>query len=375
MTDLGGELRTLDDPATLSSARSDPLGFLAHSAHCLAIDEVQRAPELILPLKLIVDRDPRPGRFLLTGSSDLLRVPGVGDSLAGRAVTVRVRPFSQGELVSVRESFLTRCLQGEHFAGLRSELTRGDYAELATVGGYPAAALAPSRRVRERFFSDYATRLVMRSADEISTLNEPRLLPRLLRLIAARNTQELNQSDLARELGVVPSTLARYVDLLDTMQLVDLIPAWSRNLSERAVRRPKMVISDTGLGADLIGLDAAGAGPLGDPKLAGPLLESFVANELLRQMTWSDERIDLFHVRDRAGLEIDLLLELRDGRAIAIEVKASASVSASDGKWITIAAQRMGNRFIHGYLLYTGSSSLSLGPHLTALPIAALWQS
>jgi len=371
---LGGRLVTLDDDLTREGAEADPAGFLQQSPRgLLAIDEVQRVPGLVLALKVAVDRDPRPGRFLLTGSANLLRLPAMHDSLAGRAESIDLHGFSQGEIVGVREQFVDRLLTGDRFLGHRSDETRAGYLARACSGGYPQALARPVGRRRSAWFDNYLRRIVERDAPDISGLQRLRELPRLLRLLAARNAGELNLASLANDAGIPVRTLDPYLDLLETLFLVHRLPAWSTNLSQRVVSRPKVVLDDTGLAARLINVSPAGAGVTANAQVAGQLLEGFVGGEVRRQLTWSDQDARLFHYRDRHGAEVDLVLETDDGRVAAIEVKATSTVSARDTKWLGQLRDRLGDRFIAGVVLHAGPTTAPFGPNLTAAPIDTLW--
>jgi uncharacterized protein len=373
---LGGQLVTLDDGVARAAAEADPSEFLAQSPDgLLAVDEVQRVPSLVLALKLAVDRDPRPGRFLLTGSADLLRLPAMQDSLAGRAESVDLFGFSQGEIAGRRERFVDRLLSGEGFAGHRSALGRADYLERACAGGYPEALARPVGRRRAAWFDNYLRRIVERDAPDVSGLQRLADLPLLLRLLAARNAAELNTADLASASGIPVRTLAPYVDLLETLFLVHRLPAWSTNLSKRVVSRPKVALLDTGLAARLVNASADGAASSANAQLAGHLLEGFVASEVRRQLTWSDTAARLFHYRDRAGAEVDLVLETDDGRVAGIEVKSGSSVGARDVRWLNQLRDRLGERFVGGVVLHTGASTAPFGPRVAAAPIDALWAS
>ncbi|MDQ1294234.1 MAG: uncharacterized protein QG608_2117 [Actinomycetota bacterium] len=371
---LGGRLVTLDDDLTREAAVADPAGFLRQNPEgLLAIDEVQRAPGLVLALKAAVDADPRPGRFLLTGSADLLRLPTMQDSLAGRAENVDLYGFSQGEIAGVRERFVERILNGDTFLDHRGALSRTDYLIRACAGGYPEALTRPAGRRRSAWFDNYVRRIVERDAPDLSRLQRLSELPLLLRLLAARNANELNVSGLASDAGIPVRTLGPYLDLLETLFLVHRLPSWSTNLSSRVIARPKIVLQDTGLAARLINASALGATTNADAQAVGSLLEGFVAGELRRQLTWSDQNARLFHHRDRQGSEVDFLLETDDGRVAGIEVKAASTVTARDTKWLAQLRDRLGDRFVAGVVLHTGDASFPFGPRVAAVPLDVLW--
>lgn len=371
--EVGGTMLTLDDPDVRASAEADPVGFLDHGDELLVIDEVQRTPQLILALKLLVDRDPRPGRFLVTGSANLLRMPAAEDSLAGRAESIELHGFSQGELRACPERLIDRLFARDRLAGHTSALHRQDYLEIAAAGSYPdALARRPGSR-RDDWLDGYVSRIVERDAPEISASSRLGALPIILRLLAARNAEELNQARLAAEVGVPVRSLEPLLGLLETLYLVQRIPAWSTNLSARVVKRPKLSLLDAGLAARLVHASAAGAGRPELGSLAGHLLEAFVAGELRRQLGWSETRARLAHYRDHDGAEVDLILESADGRVVGIEVKASSAPNAKDARWLVRLRDRLGERFAAGLVLHTGQRALPFGERITAAPIDILW--
>jgi predicted AAA+ superfamily ATPase len=374
--ELGGHLVTFDDALTRAAAEADPVGFLTQNPEgLLAIDEIQRVPDLVLALKLVVDRDPRPGRFLLTGSANLLRLPAAEDSLAGRAETVELHGFSQGELRGHVERFLDRLLRGDRFLDHTSDLNRHDYLERATAGTYPEALSRPSGRRRNQWLDNYLARIVERDAADVSTLQRLADLPLVLRVLAAQNGQELNVTDVSSESGIPATTLGRLLDLLETLYLIQRIPAWSTNLSNRPVSRPKVALLDTGLAARLVNVSATGAAPDTAGAFAGYLLEGFVAGELRRQRTWSEESVQVSHFRDRSAGEVDLILETADGRVAGIEVKSTTQVGRKDVKWLAQLRDRLGKRFVGGVVLHTGPTAAPFGDRITAVPMDVLWTS
>ena len=372
--EVGGRLVTFDDEQIRSAAQADPVGFLHQNPDgLLAIDEIQRVPEMVLALKLVVDKDPRPGRFLLTGSANLLRLPAAQDSLAGRAETIELHGFSQGELAGHQERFIDKLLAADLFSGHTSSLTRHDYLERATAGGYPEAlARAPGRR-RSEWLDNYVRSIVERDAPDVSNLQRVTDLPLILKVLAARNSEELNVADVSKETEIPVSSLNRLLDLLETLYLVQRIPAWSTNFSKRAVSRPKTSLLDTGLAARLINISAAGAGPEAYGEVAGHLLEGFVAGEIRRQRAWADEPVRVSHFRDRSAGEVDLILETPDGRVAGLEVKSNSRVKSSDNKWLSQMRDKLGKRFVGGLVLHTGMTSAPFGERITAVPMDVLW--
>jgi predicted AAA+ superfamily ATPase len=370
----GGRLLTFDDDLTLTNAKADPIGFLSQNPDgLLAIDEIQRAPEMVLALKYVVDRDTRAGRFLVTGSADLLRLPAAQDSLAGRTERIELHGFSQGELSGHRESFIDRLFSGDLFASHRSSLTRFDYLERAISGGYPEAlARTPGRR-RHEWMDSYLAQIVERDAPDISGIRRIPDLPLVLQVLAARNSEELNVADIAKETGIPANSLDRILDLLEILYLIQRIPAWSTNLTKRAVSRPKVSLLDTGLAARLMNVSPAGAGPDAYGELAGHLLEGFVAGELRKQRAWAEESIRIGHFRDRAGAEVDLILETQDGRVAALEIKSTSRPTGKDAKWLAQMRDKLGKRFVGGLILHTGMTAAPFGDRIAAVPMDVLW--
>lgn len=363
---------SLDDRRVRLAAEQDPQGFVADRPGLLAIDEVQRVPDLLLAIKSAVDRDPRPGRFLITGSSQLSANRRVAESLAGRIERFELWPFSHGELVGRREAFVDRLLAGD-VPVCSSELTKRDYLEIASAGGYPEAVRRDPER-RTDWFEAYLETVVEREAPEVTASPRTAELPRLARLVAARQASILNVADLARDARLPERSVHRYLDVLEAVFLVCRIPAWSPNLAQREVRAPKIVLTDSGLAAAMRGLDVAA---LVRPEIAqgadGAVLEGFVLGELIRQLGWARSRARLLHYRDRQLAEIDAILETADGRVAGIEVKAGTDLGRRDVHPLERLRDRLGSRFVSGVVLHSGSSVLSLGDRLFAAPIAALW--
>ncbi len=371
----GGLYRTLDDLGTRGAAKVDPVTFVNQlPSGCLVIDEIQRVPELILALKTSADSDRRPGRFLLTGSANLLRLPAIEDSLAGRAESVELFGLSQGELRGHQERFIDTAFSGKKVATLPSDLPdRASYLRLVCAGGYPEPLARTIPRRQRSWFDNYIARITQRDALDISNLHHIEHLPTLLRLIASHSASTVSQATLARESGIHPSTLPPYLALLETLYLVQRIPAWSNNLSKRIARSPKIALLDSGLAAWLVNVEAERLAVTIDPDPAGTLVETFVLSELRKQIPLSETEPRLYHYRELERAEVDVILEAPDGRIVALEIKASASLSDTDFRWLKRLRDKLSGRFVTGIVLYTGSQSLPWGDRLFGLPLAALW--
>lgn len=359
---------TMDDDLTRTFAHDDPAGFLSSAKEGrLVIDEIQRCPELILPLKAVVDNDRRPGRFVLTGSANLLRLPGAQDSLAGRAMTARLHPFSQGELEGHKEDWVSWLLSPDRRKA--QEADRSNVITRLTVGGYPLVQ-SMSPRVRTAWLKDYANRLVQRDASDMAQTRIP-ILGQLLQLLAAAPGAELVQDRLAQKLKVTRGTVVRYSDLLESLFLIHRLPAWSLNLTKRQIQRPKVFLTDTGLNAALSNMDAAHLSSMQGADHLGPLLEQFVVCELLRQQGWSATPFKLFHYRDRQGAEVDIIVETPTG-IIAVEVKSAVAATARHFQHLKALRDRLGDEFLAGIVLTTGTGQKA-GDRLESLPISSLW--
>jgi hypothetical protein len=366
----GAAVRLLDDPATLRAARDDPASFVEHDG-LLVIDEVQLAPDLFRSIKVAVDTDPRPGRFLLTGSAQILALRQLPDALPGRMEIIELWPFSQGEVDHSPDAFIDAAFARGSGLSRTSTLRKRDYLERVVRGGYPEAIRRSARR-RASFFESYLTNLIERDVKELAAIERRGDLRRLLALLAGRSGGLLVPATLATESGIPRTTLNRYLELLTAVFLIKQIPAWSASQTQRAVGTPKLAFTDTGIATHLLGQDAT---RLGDPDgAAGSMIETFVLMELARQLTWSTERARLHHYRTKDRVEVDAILETPDGRVVAIEVKAGATVRSEDLAGLRHLAHRLGPRLVAGYVLYTGQQTLPYGDRLRALPIDALWQ-
>lgn len=362
---------TLDDPVVLTAATTDPAGFIQNIEGNAVIDEVQRAPQLFVAIKAAVDRNRQPGRFLLTGSANVLQIPRLSESLAGRMEILTLWPLSQGEVEGVKESFIDLVL-GDNPLHLRNlPVDRDDIVRRILAGGYPEALSRAAAR-RERWYASYITAILQRDVREIARRIE-RLtdLPRLLTALAGRTATLLNAAELSRSSGIPVSTVMRYLTLLETTFLIYRVPAWTANVRKRLLKTPKVIMVDTGLAGYLQGVDARRL--KADPSLFGPLLETFVLTELCKQQVWSDTKPEVSHFRTAAGEEVDAVLDAR-GKLVGIEVKAAVSVSSSDFRGLRAMATATKRRFHRGILLYLGDSAVAIEPHLYAIPLPALWR-
>ena len=362
-------VRLLDDPATLRAAKDDPTGFVEHDT-LMVIDEIQLVPELLQPIKVAVDSDPTPGRYLLTGSSRVLALRTLPDALPGRMEIIELWPFSQGEINGQPDRFIDAAFRHGPRLSHSSTLRRRDYLERVVVGGFPEAVRRTPRR-RTAFFDSYLSTLIERDVLELANIERRGDLFKLLALLAGRAGGLLVPGTLAGQSGIPRTTLTRYLELLSSVFLIKSIPAWSSGQTQRAVGTPKLAFVDTGIACHLIGQDAMRLGEPGGA--AGPMMENFVVMELARQLTWSDERGRMYHYRTKDKVEVDAVIETPDGRVIGVEVKAGATIRTEDLTGLRNLADRLGDRFVAGYVLYTGQQTLPFGERIRALPLDALW--
>ena len=364
------EIVTMDNATQRAAAKRDPTTFVDRPNKVLAIDEVQRVPELLIAIKETVDRDRRPGRFLLTGSTRLMSTPKLSETLAGRVEIIDLWPFSMAETVGQTSNFID-ALFNDSVQSLRPTLlTRNEYLEIVALGGFPEARQRSGIR-RSRWFANYVTTVVERLADDVASIERLHELPRLLQLCAARTANEINIASLANDIAIPARTLATYLAHLQTVFLVQLLPAWSTNLSGKVIRKPKLILTDTGLASYLLGYDGIGLQEIEAP--VGQLLENFVAMEIKKFQPLASTEAELFHYRDRDGREVDLVLETRRGRVAGVEVKASRTVTVSDFRGLNAVALKLGKQFATGVVLYTGQETVQFGPSMFAMPISSLW--
>ncbi len=373
VADRAALLVTLDDRRTRDAAIADETAFVEQFPEgVLVIDEVQREPELLLAIKASIDRDRRPGRFLLTGSADLLTVKGRTDSLAGRAATLRLRGLSQGELAGEPEDFVRTLRQGVAPQRFRTSWTRESYAHALARGGFPDVRhLNP--RLRNAWLDSYLERVLERDATMLPSGGQSQRLRSVIALLAANQGGELVKARIAEGAEIPKNSITAYLDVLRSVYLVDELSPWTANLTKREIGRSKAFVSDSALAMRLNRTTEQQLVPLTSDSIGG-MFEAFVASELLKQQSWSDHDFQVFHFRDRDGVEVDLVLEFDDGRVLAIEVKASATYRADQFRGLRFLRDKLGDRFIAGVVVGMGPTGYQFADRLFGLPAAALWE-
>jgi predicted AAA+ superfamily ATPase len=360
---------TLDDDLLLRAALTDPLGFLKHTSGTMIIDEVQKAPLLISAIKMVVDKDKTPGQFLLTGSTDIQKNPQVTESLAGRVKNIRLRTLSTGERLEKQPSFLENCFEKNWPAQIKG-FDKPTVIGLAFSGGYPDAFdLTPGER--RDWHLDYVGGLLTRDLKDIINIRRKDNLRQLLSILSAWSSKFMDASAIASNLATTRTTLASYINALESLYLFDRLEAWPKNDYGRATRREKIFATDTGLMTSLLDWDLKEV--LYDPDRSGKIVETLVFNEISAQVDLNNE-CKIYHYRDRDKREIDFIIEKLQKEIIGVEVKAGSMVSSDDCRhlvWFQNTYAK--NRPFIGIVLYTGENTLSLGQNIYAVPIAALW--
>ncbi|MCL2781353.1 MAG: ATP-binding protein [Actinomycetia bacterium] len=367
----GAVWQSFDNPRTLSAARFDPLDVV-RSDHMIVIDEVQRFPDILLPIKLRVDEAPRPGSFLLTGSAHVMGLRSVPDTLPGRVETIELWPFSQGEIDRAPDRFIDAAFTDPQGLRCSSDLAKPDYARRLARGGLPEAVRRSGRR-RSTFLRNYVADLINREITQIAEIQRGPEFRAIIALLAAQTGGLLVPANLATATGLSKTTVSKYLAVMHEVFLTKLIPAWTHGRSSRTTKTPKSAFVDSGIAARILGYDAQSL--LRPDAPFGPLLEGFVTMELARQATWSATEVQLFHYCTKDKQEVDLVIEDMRGQVIAIEVKASSTVRGEDFKGLRHLAERLGDDFLLGAVLYTGPDTLSFGDRFRAMPVSAIWQS
>ena len=336
------------------------------------VDEVQLAPDLLRAIKIEVDRKRTPGRFLLTGSANILLLPKLSESLAGRMEILTLWPFSEGELRNVRETFVDRLFAENGLSKLSvPEERRDKLLRRMVTGGYPEVALRPASKRRAAWYGSYITTILQRDVREMANIASLTEMPRLLALLAAQSGDLLNMAELSRDSGLSQPTIKRYLTLLQATHLYQPLSAWAGNVRKRLVKAPKAYLNDTGLLAYLLGIDHEQVAQPGSH--VGRLLEAFVHQELRKQITWSQAQPAIYYYRTAGNREVDFVLQRRNGHLVGIEVKAAVKLNSSDFKGLSDLAETTGKRFRAGVVLYRGSTIVPFGDKLWAVPVSALF--
>jgi predicted AAA+ superfamily ATPase len=362
---------TFDDDVQRAAAQADPVGYVADMPERAVLDEVQRVPELFTSLKVAVDARREPGRYILTGSANVLLVPKLADSLAGRMEILRLHPLTQAELARKAPDFLSMLFSRDFNTGKVGRREGRGLVERVVAGGYPAALTRTTQKRRATWYRNYADTLIQRDIRALTRISALEALPRLLAMAAGQTACLVNISELAAPFQVSRPTIREYMTLLSRIFLVDELPPWQSNRMKRLIKTPKLHMGDTGLACSLLGLDAESLWE--DRATFGRLLETFVYQELRRQASWREEAVTFYHFRNKDKVEVDMVLE-SSGRVAAVEVKAAATVSGDDFNGMRKVQYAVGTLFVAGVVLYDGDAVVPFGKALYAVPISSLWE-
>jgi hypothetical protein len=360
---------TMDDELTLLSAREDPVGMI-RSLDRAVIDEIQRAPQLLLAIKKSVDEDRRPGRFLLTGSANLMALPTVADSLAGRMETLSLLPLSQSEIESRSANWINSAFAGR-ILKVDQPALGSDLIERVLRGGYPEAISRTSARRRVTWARQYIDAMILRDVRDVAGIEKLDQLPRFLRALAQTAGQMCNYTQLGGQVGLDGKTASRYIGVFEKMYLLKRIEVWARNRLKRVVKTSKLQFVDSGLLASLLDLNAEEVHQ--DRTRFGYVLETFIYGELLKHTTTADGDYHLMYYRDADKFEVDVVIESAAGQLVGVEVKAAATVKENDLRGLKKLAGLTGSQFKMGVLLYDGSETMPLGDGIWAAPLSSLW--
>ena len=363
---------SFDDDDTRAATEADLMGFVKTLPERVILDEVQKVPEIFSSIKLAVDRDRTPGRFILTGSVSVLHVRGITDSLAGRMDIIRLHPFSQSELEGTTPGFPDALFSSEfNIWRDRSDSPETVIMDKVAAGGYPVALQRSGER-RADWYRKYIEILVERDSRDIAAIRSPEILSRLLALAAAQTASLLSVNGLSSSFKLSRNTVHDYLFLLEKMFLLEKLPAWHPNHLKRLVKTPKLHITDTGIACALMRMNAAALSA--NRPFYGHLLETWVLQELRRQLSGHGQPHVFSHYREKDGAEVDIVIE-RGATALAgVEVKASATVRDSDFRGLRRLKAAAGDRFSCGVVLYNGERNLRFGEGLYAVPLQSLWE-
>lgn len=363
---------TLDDITQYDAAQRDPIGFIRNiDSKRVIIDEVQRVPELFLAIKQSVDENRIPGKYLLTGSSNALMLPKLSDSLAGRMEIINLLPLTTCEIEARKSTFLDKILSGEIPAATTTRI-RDALIEKIVAGGFPEPFARKDQSRRVVWYQQYINSIIQKDLQDIAKIEHIEVMPKVVRLLATQVGQLTNYTEIANKIGITRQTITNYIKLLEQLYLFEALPAWHKNESKRLVKTPKMHIVDSGLLCALRRLSKEKIS--NNFHIFGSLLESYVVNEIKRISTWHDEPIEFSHYRDKDKVEVDLIIETYAGDVIAIEIKASATVTHSDFLGLRKLQNIAGKQFLMGIILYDGDHSTQHGENLYSVPLGCLWE-
>lgn len=360
---------TLDDDTVLESVRNDPSGFV-RGLDMAIVDEVQRAPELLRAIKKSIDADRRPGRFLLTGSANVLALPQVSESLAGRMEIITLFPLGRSEILGKPPTFLENALAGK-IAKPIEIIIGDDLVSAVLIGGYPEMLRRKDQKRRRAWARSYVKAIVERDIRDIADLDKLAQMPRLLQVLAHHSSQLTNFSQLGGQIGLDDKTTRKYVAILEQLFLVQGVEPWFRNQLKRLVKTPKLHFIDSGLLAVTVGATEERIAK--DRSILGPLLETYLFSEVMKQASWLDETCTLHYYRDKDQDEVDIVVESENGAIVGLEIKATATVNAGDFRGLRKLSEASRRNFKLGLVLYDSENTVPFGDNMFAAPISCVW--
>jgi len=370
--DLGYRYISFDDDNQLQAAKTDPMGFIQSLPEKVILDEIQRTPELFLAIKASVDQNRKPGRFLLTGSANILLLPQLADSLAGRMEIMQLRPLAQSEIAGHLPNFLKQVFSAD-FMGTAN---KGSYvrmgaslADIICAGGYPSAIARNNTKRRNSWYRDFITTLIQRDVQDIASIRNLDILPKLLALAASQTGRLFVATELAAPFSLSRPTIREYLALLEQLFLIEQLQPWHTNRLSRLIKTPKLHMTDTGLTCALLGVNSQTIWE--DKTLLGQVLETFVYQELRKLAGWHDENLNFYHFRNKDKVEVDIVIE-QGTKFAGIEVKAAATVKKDDFKALYKLKEALGEKFASGIVFYDGDHILPFGERLYAVPLSLL---
>jgi predicted AAA+ superfamily ATPase len=376
--ELGYHYISFDDDNQLQAAKADPVGFIQSLPELTILDEIQRTPELFTAIKASVDQNRKPGRFILTGSANVLLLPKLADSLAGRMEIIHLRPLAQTEITGQKPTFLQQLFDADFGLTQKKGSIQNNYprlgqalAELVCAGGYPAAIARSTAKRRSVWYRDYITTIIQRDVQDIASIRNLDILPKLLALAASQTARLFNSTDLASPFSISRPTIREYLALLEQIFLIEQLQPWHTNRLSRLIKTPKMHLADTGLACALLGVNSQSLWK--DKTLLGQLLETYIYQELRKYAGWHDEDLKFYHFRNKDKVEVDIIIE--QGRQLAgVEIKAAATITKNDFKSLKKLKDACGEQFTAGVVFYDGENILPFGEKLFAVPISVLTQ-
>ncbi|MGB5716840.1 MAG: ATP-binding protein [Gammaproteobacteria bacterium] len=369
---LGYHYISFDDDNQLQAAKADPVGFVQSLPEKIILDEIQRIPELFTSIKISIDQNRKPGRFILTGSANVLLLPQLADSLAGRMEIIQLRPLAQCEIAGQKPAFIDQLLNADFGKNPNQcKYTRlgESLAEIICQGGYPAAIARRTAKRRDVWYRDYIRTIIQRDVQDIANIQNLDILPKLLALAASQTARLFNAADLASPFSISRPTIREYLALLEQIFLIEQLQPWHSNRLSRLIKTPKMHLTDTGLACSLLGVNSQTLWK--DKTLLGQLLETFIYQELRKYADWHHESLNFYHFRNKDKVEVDIIVQ-QGRRLTGIEIKASATVTQSDFKALNKLKKACGELFSAGVVFYDGETVLPFGNKLFAVPISAL---